>query len=191
MMLAITDRSWRVLLPIVGLVAVGLFLPSPLVNMITRNQELTLAFAVSGAARHVCATDQMGRVPIIEVGQVPIIDVESETRRVRQALNSAGISGDYEVVRLCRQGHGRKVLEIIVLNEPISARTDLFEPNGSDVIYLKKPGGWDKIPSKARTLDRKVYLWPPNADDGAVLTFVMTQDAFGYGTGFSVPERSP
>jgi hypothetical protein len=153
LMLAITDRSWRVLLPIVGLVAVGLFLPAPLVNIITRNQELTLAFVVPGAGKHVPAPVQMGHIPIT--------DIESEISHVHQALNNAGIGDDYQLVQLFRQGHGRKVLEIVVLDKPISVRTDLFEPNGSDVIYRQKPGGWDKIPSKVDTLDRQVYLWPP------------------------------
>jgi hypothetical protein len=58
-----------------------------------------------------------------------------------EGLREAGIEDKYQVVDLCRQGQGKQVLAIMVVDEPVSGLTHLPEPCGVDVIYLQAPDG--------------------------------------------------
>ena len=110
-------------------------------------------------------------------------------RRVLQSVRVAGIEGTYRVIHPYRQGRGKQVLAIIVMDGPVSVRTDLPEPRGADVIYLQGPDGWKTIPAQVRTVNRAILISPPRPEDddlGHDLIF----DASGSGSGFSIPRAS-
>jgi hypothetical protein len=110
------------------------------------------------------------------------------TRGVLQSLRDSGIDGKYDVVDLYRQGQGKQVLGIIVINEPISSGADLREPRGADVIYLQGPDGWRTVPAQVRTVNRAIVLRPPRPEDND-LAFVNIFDHAGTGVRSPFQER--
>lgn len=116
---------------------------------------------------------------------IPHIDVGSVTTHVLRSLDEAGIRGKYQVVDLYRQGHGKRVLAVVVISVPVASSVELREPS-TDVIYLQTPGGWKKIPSQVRTLNRHILIRPPDAGDNDLGSF-RTRDVSGGGTVFGVP----
>jgi hypothetical protein len=131
MLLAITSRSRSAILMAVGLMTIAAVVPGTAYNFICHNQELTLAIVTP-------QTTQAARPP--EVTQridVQRIDVGPMTNRVLRSIFQAGITGNYQVVHLYRQGHGKKVLLVAVINGPVASEVKLYEPDGADLIYLK------------------------------------------------------
>ena len=112
------------------------------------------------------------------------VNVGNVSSRVLQSLRDAGITGNYQVADLYRQGHGKQVIVIIVVNQPIVSKVALHEPNGANVIYVQQSDGWKKIPSQVPTLDRSVSLEPPLGEDAIALLRI--NEAGGFGTGFEV-----
>jgi hypothetical protein len=115
----------------VGLMTIAAVVPGTAYNFICHNQELTLAIVTP-------QTTQAARPP--EVTQridVQRIDVGPMTNRVLRSIFQAGITGNYQVVHLYRQGHGKKVLLVAVINGPVASEVKLYEPDGADLIYLK------------------------------------------------------
>jgi hypothetical protein len=101
-----------------------------------------------------------------------------------RSLRNARITGTYHVCDLYREGHGKQVLAIIVLNQPVVSKVQLQEPRGGDVIYLQQPDGWKKVPSQLPTLDRSISLEPPIVENAiAILTIT---GAGGWSSGFQV-----
>ncbi len=173
MLLTTTSRTRNVLLTVVLLVMVGMLIPGPVFNLVTHNQELTVAV--------VTPRSHGPRSPEVEEAGpfVRSVDASAVSSRVMQLLRNAGINGDYQVAQLYRQGHGKQVLAIIVIGGLVTEAADLPEPHGSDVIYLQQPGGWKPIPSKVPTLDRGIHIYPD--PDGRICHHIDFSDATGYG----------
>jgi hypothetical protein len=177
MVLTTTSRTRNVLLTVAFLVVLGVLIPGPVFDLITHNQELTVAI--------VTPQSQGPRSPeVMEEGPVRPIDASAVSSRVMQLLRNAGIDGNYQVAQLYRQGHGKQVLAIIVIGGLVTEAADLPEPRGSDVIYLQEPGGWERIPSQLPTLDRGIHIYPDQS--GRSCHQIQFTDASGLGTGVLV-----
>lgn len=172
MLLTTTPKTQNVLLAVALLLIGGILIPGSIFNLITRNQELTVAVVTSDShGPHVPEVEENGPVQAIDPGAV--------SSRVMQLLRNAGINGNYQVAQLYRQGRGRQVLAIIVISGLVTKEADLPEPRGTDVIYLQGPGGWKRIPSQVPTLDRKIYIYrDPDARSCHQVAFT---DASGVG----------
>jgi len=181
MLLTTTSRTRNVLLTVALLVIIGILIPGPVFNLVTHNQELTVAI--------VTTQSQGPHSPeVAEPGSVRAIDAGAVSSRVMQLLHDAGIDGNYQVAQLYRQGHGKQVLAIIVIGGHITSAADLPEPHGTDVIYLQEPGEWKRIPSQAPTLDRGIYIYPDQ--DGRGCHQLDFTDASGLGTGVFVGDAT-
>jgi hypothetical protein len=173
-------RLLRVLLATAAVI-VAVFAPVPILNAIVHNQELTVAMVM-----------RIGTVPRnpVEwsVQYVRPIDIRSETATVAQAMKAAGVDGDYEVVRLFREGHGKRVLAIVVVPQPLT-EMELPEPRGVNAIYLSQSGGWRTIPEQLPTVDRKIsILLNSSAGKGHPCQgYLYADDILGTSYGMGIP----
>jgi hypothetical protein len=183
MLLSIASRSRQVLLTVAALLAIALLVPRPAFDHITHNQELTVAIVTLngvGAPSSPVLQEQV---------TMPRINVAGVSEHVFQRLKGAGITGDYKVVDLYRQGHGTPVLSIIVINQQVKNEVTLHEPDNADVIYLQQPDEWKRIPAEVGTLDRYARISP--SDENNWLADLMIDDASGLGTGFAIANPLP
>jgi hypothetical protein len=143
---------------VVMFISIGAFMPVPVLNAITHNQELTVAM--------VMARGDVARTPDEwSPGYVRRIDIRKEIDAVFKALKDAGMDGKYEVVRLFREGHGKKVLAIVIVPEPLT-ETEMLQPLGVNAIYVQQSGAWGTIPQRLATADRKITIhWSPGKSD--------------------------
>jgi hypothetical protein len=133
------------------LVIVAVFAPVPILTAITHNQELTVAM--------VMRKDAVSRNPAKwSVQYIRPIDIRSEAAAVTQSLKDASIDGDYEVVWLFREGHGKRALAIVVVPHQSLTEMELPEPRGMNAIYLSQAGSWKTIPEQLSTVDRKISI---------------------------------
>jgi len=174
-------RLLRMLLATAAVI-VAVFAPVPILNAIAHNQELTVAM--------VMRRDAVPRNPVEwSVRYVRPIDIRTEVASVAQALKYAGVDGDYEVVRLFREGHGNRVLAIVVVPQPLT-ETELPEPRGIDAIYLPQSGGWRTIPEQLPTVDRKItILLNSSAGKGHPCQgYLYVDDILGTSYGMGIPK---
>lgn len=183
MLLTTTPRTRNVSLTAALLVIIGVLIPGPVFDLVTRNQELTVAVVIPQSDR-----PPSPEVEVADVAQVRPVDARAVSSRVVRLLRDAGIDGNYQVAQLYRQGHGKQVLAIVVIGGHITAAADLPEPHGTDVIYLQEPGGWKRIPSQVPTLDRDIYILQD--PDGKSCHGIEFTDASGYGTGVFVGDAT-
>jgi hypothetical protein len=150
-LLTTTSRTRNVLLTVALFLIGGILIPGPVFDLVTHNQEFTVA--VVTPQRH-------GPHPpeVEENGPVRSVDASAVSSHVMQLLRNAGITGNYQVAQLYRQGHGKQVLAVIVIGGLVTKAAHLPEPRGTDVIYLQELGGWKQIPSAVPTLDRDIYI---------------------------------
>jgi hypothetical protein len=168
------------------LVIVAVCAPVPILNAIAHNQELTVAM--------VMRKDAVPRNPVEwSVRYVRRIDIRTEAATVVRALKDAGVDSDYEVVRLFRQGHGKKVLAIVVVPQPVM-ETELPEPRGMNAIYLPESSGWRTVPEKLSTVGRKITILPDSytGKDHPCRGYLYVDDILGtsYGMGITKPNDS-
>jgi len=166
MMVAFSRRTKTMLSTAAILCLSAALLPAPVFNSLTDNQELTVAFVTpmtlgaDAAARPEAAIDGSKQ-----------FDPTPETAHVLEKLRVSGIQGEYRVTNLCRVGTGKKSLQIIVVSAPVQGRELLPEPRSAEVIYVRKPNGWQRIPSEAPVLSRSVEIWEPGTSDDSLATF--------------------
>jgi hypothetical protein len=159
LLLSITARSRPVIATVAILILISVLVPVPTFDLINHNQELTVAVAIPYATSAASEPD--------ETANVDPTAVESSrlTHHVLGLLRNEGITGQYRVSEQDRFGHGRQVLVVIVLNQPVVNKVQLPQPRGGDVIYLQQPDGWKKIPPHVPTLGRSLTLEPPDEKD--------------------------
>jgi hypothetical protein len=179
MLLSITARSRLVIVTAVILVLTAVLLPAPTFDLINHNQELTVAFVVPYSAGAVTNKPYV----VADVYSTPV-DVDTVTNRVLGLLRDQGITDQYRVSDLCRDGHGKQVLAVVVVNQPIVSKVQLQEPHGGDVIYLQQPDSWKKIPPQLPTLSRSITLEPPIAEDA--IAGLTINGVGGWSTGFEI-----
>jgi hypothetical protein len=160
LLLSITARSRPVIATVAILILTAVLVPVPAFDLINHNQELTVAVAISYNPDTTYEPDATA-----DVDSTPVEDSRLP-HRVLGLLREEGITGQYRVSELDRFGHGKQVLAVIVLNQPVVSKVELQQPRGSDVIYLQQPDGWKKIPPQVPTLGRSLTLGPPDLKDG-------------------------
>jgi len=193
MLLSVTTRS-RFVIAIVGvLVVAGIFVPSPAFDLITQNQELTVAIVIPGAAGALSpptliANSQWVNEPsvIANIWSTPV-DPAGITNHVLSLLRKEGLTGPFHVSDIYRGGHGKQGLAVIVFNQPVVNEVQLPQPRGGEVIYLQQPNGWKKIPSRHPTLGRALEIEPEDEDAFGRLTI---WGAGGGSLGFAIVKTS-
>jgi hypothetical protein len=161
MLVTLTRRTPTVLVAVAALCVLAVVLPSPIFNFVTNNQELTVAFVVP-VSPGASAAQAQGAYTFDTPQRIDPAEVKGVAPHVLEALRTAGLVGQYRVVRIWICGSGKKKsLQIIVLNPPLPAQAQLPQPNGTELIYVAKSGGWQKIPAQAPTLGRSVEVRAP------------------------------
>lgn len=141
MLLSITSRGRTVLVSVAILLVVAVLVPGPAFDAITHNQELTVAIVTPQYP-----TAATTRPEVMADVYSTSVNVGNVSSQILQSLRDAGMTGNYQVADLCRQGHGKQVLVIIVVNQPIVSQVELHVPSGANVIYVQQPDGWKKTP---------------------------------------------
>jgi hypothetical protein len=159
LLLSITARSRRVIATVAILILTAVLVPAPAFDLITQNQELTVVVAVP------YSPDATNERDAIAYGYSTPVEDGRLIDHVLGWLREEGITGQYRVYNQGRFGHGKRVLAVIVFNQPVVSKVELPQPRGSDVIYLQQPDGWKKIPPKVRTLGRSLTLEPSDNKD--------------------------
>lgn len=178
MLLSITARNRLAILAAVLLVLIVVLVPAPAYDLITHNQELTVAVMTPYNA---AATTKEPDVTA-DVYSTPV-DVASVTNQVLGLLRADGIRDQYLMSSLYRGGHGKQVLAVIVLNQRVVSSVQLQQPRGGDVIYLQQANGWKKVPPQLPTLERSLSLEPPVVE-GAFAGLMVHQ--VGLSTGLEI-----
>jgi membrane protein DedA with SNARE-associated domain len=164
---AIVRRIRTVLMTAAVLCSVAVLLPAPLFNYVTNNQELVVAFAAPAATG-----GKTAQPPHVITFGAKQFDAAKTAAQVLDELHSSGVQGGFCVTNLYRIGTGRKMsLQIIVLKAPVSNRVLLPEPNGTALIYVQEPNGWQRIPSHAPILHRSVEVWGPGTHTDSLAYF--------------------
>ncbi|MGD0859664.1 MAG: hypothetical protein ABR912_10115 [Terracidiphilus sp.] len=159
MLVTFTRRKPIVLVAVTMLCLLAIVLPSPVFDLLTNNQELTVAFVIPASSGASAAKPprafSSGPQWLNEAG------ANAVAAHVLEALRTSGLPGQYRVAEVYRCGTGKKSLQIIVLNPPVPALAHLPQPDGTELIYVAKPDGWETIPSRAPTLGRSVEVRGP------------------------------
>ena len=178
MLLSITARSRPAILSAVIFVVVVVLVPAPIYDLMTHNQELTVAvltpYSSTAATKGPDVTSEVYSTPL---------DVSSVTDQVLALLRAGGSKEQYRVSTLYRFGHGKQVLAVIVLNRPVVSKVELQQPLGGDVTYMQQPNGWKKIPPERPTLVRSLSLKPALGEGGFA---GLTIHEIGISTGLEV-----
>jgi hypothetical protein len=159
----ITNRS-RMVLGIAGVCLLAIFLPKPVFNTFTHNQQLTVVFITRSSGEE-------GMPSPRAINFAGDAEAQAVGKEALEHVRALGLGGDFRVVHLSRQGEGRQSLAIVVVQSPVEGRALLAEPNGSTVIYVQQPGRWTKYPSDARTLRRSIEIWPAGNRKDALAYF--------------------
>ena len=173
MLVAFTRRVPTILVTIAVLCLLAVVLPAPLFNYLTNNQELTVALAIPVSPGAIAT-----RPPEVINSGSKEFDAAKVGAHVLEALRSSGLPGEYRVTNLYRAGTGKRSLQIIVVSTPVASRALLPQPDGTELIYVQKPDGWESIPSRAPTLRRSIEIWGPG-DHRDSLAYFGIPDASG------------
>jgi hypothetical protein len=169
MLVTLTRRTPRVLVSIAVLCILAVILPSPVFNFVRHNQELTVAFVIPATPGTVVA--KTPRLGYSGGGCLNYAGTDAVETHVLDAVRKAGLPGPYRVAGVARCGTGKKALQIIVLNPPVPADTQLPQPDGTELIYVSTPDGWHTIPSRVPTLGRNVEIQGPKLGDRWIATY--------------------
>jgi hypothetical protein len=179
MLLSVTARSRLALMAAAILVLIAVLVPGPAFDLINRNHELTVAIVIPCKA--VATKDEPH---VLTNGYSTPVDVGGVTDHVMRLIRDEGITGQYRVSHLYRQGHGTQALVVIVLNQPVVSEVQLPQPCGGNVIYLQQPDGWKKIPAQFPAVGLSLTLRPPISD--RALGGLTINEAGGWSTGFEI-----
>jgi len=173
-LLAVTARSRRIIAAVVTLVLAALLVTAPAFDVITHNQELTVAVVIPYTASG-------AKEPrVSSFARSTPIDVDSMTKHVQDLLQNEGITGHYQVCHLWRSGRGKQALAVIVFNAPVIGKAELRQPRGSEVIYLQQQDRWKQIPPQIPTLSRVLRVDPAISEDE--FGFLHAYGVGGFGT---------
>jgi hypothetical protein len=161
MLVTLTRRVPALFIAVAVLCLLAVVLPRPVFNLLTNPQQLTVAFVVP-VSPGASAAQAQGAYTFDTPQGIDPAEAKGVAPHVLEALRTAGLVGQYRVVRIWICGSGKKKsLQIIVLNPPLPAQAQLPQPNGTELIYVAKPDGWQKIPAQAPTLGRSVEVRAP------------------------------
>jgi hypothetical protein len=165
MLVTLTRRTRSVLVAIAVLCLLAVVLPSPIFNYVRHNQELTVAIVIPASPG--ASPAKPLRAYSVATGSHWLSKAEADAAAAHalEALRKAGLPGPYRVAEVNQSGTGKKAFQIIVLNPPVPADTQLPQPDGTELIYVSGPDGWHTIPAQARTLGRNVEIHGPKSGD--------------------------
>jgi hypothetical protein len=169
MLVTLTRRTRTVLIAAAALCVLAVILPAPAFNFAKHNQELTVAFVIPANPGTIASKPP--RIGYSGGGCLNYAGTDAVEAHVLDAVSKAGLPGTYRVAGVARCGNGKKALQIIVLNPPVPADTQLPQPDGTELIYVSQPDGWHTIPAQARTLGRNVEIHGPKSGDRWIATY--------------------
>jgi hypothetical protein len=160
MLLSVPTPKRSVVMTVGVVLAIAFIIPGPTFDLIIHNEGLTVLILTP-------QTNEARNEPDVDsnVYSRPV-DVVGVTNRVHALLEDKGIEGQYQVSGICRSGRGKEALVVIVLNQPVASKVELQEPDGGVVIYLQRPGRWERIPPQSPTLRGVITLGPPPSEEG-------------------------
>jgi hypothetical protein len=190
LLLSVTVRSRFVFAAVAGLIFAGIFLPSPMYDLIGQNEELTVVVVAPDGTGTANPPSRIAEgsgptVPDVtsNIWSTPV-DASAISNHVLSLLRNEGIAGQYKVTVIWRGGHGKQALAALVFNQTVVSEVKLPEPRGGEVIYLQRPDGWKKIPPQHPTLRRSIEVKLP-PDDWA-LGALRIWGAGGRGISFAI-----
>jgi len=177
MLVTFTRRTPPILIIAASLCLLAV-LPALLFNSYFHNRELTVAIALPEKPGE---TSKQPQRVISTSGPhwIGYKEAASLTAHVLQVLRSSGLPGEYRVTQLTRCGTGKKSLEIIVVSAPIAGHALLPVPDGTEIVYVQKPGGWQSIPAGAPTVNRTVKVIEPWKGGADFLGSYCVPDVYG------------
>ncbi len=181
MLVTLTRRTPAVLVSVAALCLLAVVLPAPVFNFATNNQELTVAFVIPASPD----AGEMKPPRIVSTRPHPLHGAEANagTAHVLEALRKAGFPGPYRVAEIDRCGTGKKALQIIVLTSSFLVKTQLPQPDGTELIYVSQPDGWRTVPEQAPTLGRNVEVRPGTNTSTLAMYWIHAVDQSGFGGG--------
>jgi hypothetical protein len=180
MLITIIRRPRTALIVTTILCLLAGLLPTPIADYVASNQELTVAVAIPADKNEMDLSDA-----IIGVRSQFDFDPPKVGAHIFELLQRAGIQGNYRVAVLKRTGSGKKSLQIIVINVPVTKDAELPEPDAGEIIYVEKADGWQKIPAQAPTLKRSVEVAGEGRNQDPIAS-VRIADAWGMVTTFGI-----
>lgn len=78
-------------------------------------------------------------------------------------LRKKGLKGTLTVSAVTTHGDDGNARALIVLEKQLAAEVDLEQPDHTGIIYLQREGKWEKLPTNAPTVKRKIHLEISNA----------------------------
>jgi len=161
MLVTLTRRTRSVLVAIAVLCLLAVVLPSSIFNYVRHNQELTVAFVIPANPGASAAKPLKAFSVATGSHWLSKAEADAAAAHALESLRKAGLPGPYRVAEVNQSGTGKKAFQIIVLNPPVPADTQLPQPDGTELIYVSQPDGWHTIPAQGRTLGRDTEIQGP------------------------------
>jgi hypothetical protein len=172
MLVAAFGKRLSVVTGIAVLCLSAIFLPEPIFNAFTHNQQLTVAFITPSDA----STAQLAAQPET-LGFATSAEIQTAKNEVIKHIHALGYREEFRVLSLSRRGKGKNSFAIIVVRASITKEAALPEPDGSTVVYVQQSENWEKKPLEVPTLRRSIEMMPPS----------LTGDELGF---FAIPDAS-
>ena len=161
----VADRTKRlsVLIGVTVICVVAVVFPEPAFNLLTHNQQLTVALITSCDT----STAQLEARPET-VGFDSNDEVQAAKTEVLEHVRNLGHTETIRVLSIIRAGKGRKSLAIIIVRAPITKDVALPVPDGSTVLYTQGPSTWEKNPANSAVLRRAIMMGPRRSTNSSV-----------------------
>ncbi len=185
--MAVTARAKQ--LPVVAGVTVlciaAIVLPEPAFNLVTHNQQLTVAIITPSEM----STAELEARPE-HVGFHGDDEIRAAKNEVLERIRSLGNTQAFRVLSITREGKGRRSLAVIIIRAPITKEVVLPLPDLSTVVYAQRSDGWEKEPTNAPVLHRDVTNRPPVDAADRRLGYFAIHDAQGVSLIGRITEKS-
>jgi hypothetical protein len=163
----------------------AIFLPEPLFNAVTHNQQLTVAFVTPTEM----STAQFEVSPD-GVGFCHENERQIARNEVLQRVRTLGYIETFRVLSITRWGKGSKSLAILIVRAPITKKVTLPVPDKGTVVYDQHSENWDKKPMGAPVLHRGITMRPPGTADES-LGYFEIPDAQGMSLMGTIISKTP
>ena len=160
MLASVRGKQLSVVIGIAILCVAATFLPEPIFNAVTHNQQLTVALVAPSDA----STAQLEANPET-LGFDNPNEIQAAKGEVLKGLRALGYTETFRVLSITREGKGKKSLAIVVVKAPITKIAVLPEPDASMVVYFQQSENWEKNPAQTPVLNRGITLIPPDTPD--------------------------
>jgi hypothetical protein len=182
MVAAARAKQLPVVLGVTGLCVAAIVLTEPAFNLVTHNQQLTVAILTP-------STMQLEARPE-NVGFNGDDEIRAAKNDVLEHIRSLGYTETFRVLSITREGKGRESLAVIIIRAPVTKQVQLPVPDGSTVVYAQRSDGWEKDPANAPILHRAVTIRPPVDAADRTLGYFAIPDAQGVSLMGRITEKS-